>query len=97
MQLRVYASRYVEVTLQTPTRCNDVIHHLKSIFACHRIGKTLVIDNGPQFLGEAFAEFAESFRFHHVGPVAQIPQLNMQHKQLRGSWISQMIRTLLSI
>ena len=73
-----YKSRYVEITLLTPTRSNDVIIHLKSIFARHGICETLVTDNGPQFSGAAFADFAESYGFHHVTSSPKYPQGNAE-------------------
>ncbi|KAI4900637.1 hypothetical protein NFI96_030637 [Prochilodus magdalenae] len=73
-----YALRYVEIALLTPTRSNDVIHHLKSIFARHGICETLVTGNGPQFSGAAFREFAESYGFHHVTRSPKYPQGNAE-------------------
>ncbi|KAE8285741.1 hypothetical protein D5F01_LYC15408 [Larimichthys crocea] len=73
-----YASRYVEIALLTPTRSDDVIQHLKSIFARHGICETLVTDNGPQFSGAAFAEFAESYGFQHVTSSPKYPQGNVE-------------------
>ncbi len=73
-----YASRYVEIALLTPSRSNDVIHHLKSIFARHGICETLVTDNGPQFSGAAFAEFSESYGFQHVTSSPKYPQGNAE-------------------
>lgn len=73
-----YMSRYVEIALLSPTRSNDVILHLKSIFARHGICETLVTDNGPQFSGAAFAEFAESYGFHHVTSSPKYPQGNAE-------------------
>ncbi|KAL7865994.1 hypothetical protein SRHO_G00112410 [Serrasalmus rhombeus] len=76
-----YMSRYVEIALLTPTRSNDVIHHLKSIFAHHGICETLVTDNGPQFSGAAFSEFAASYGFCHVTSSPKYPQGNAEAEQ----------------
>lgn len=73
-----YVSRYVEIALLTPTRSDDVIHHLKSNFTRHRICETRVTDNWPQFSGAAFAEFAESYGFQHVTSSPKYPQGNAE-------------------
>ncbi|XP_061880999.1 uncharacterized protein K02A2.6-like [Entelurus aequoreus] len=69
-----YMSRYVEIALLTSTRSNDVIHHLKSIYARHGIPDLLVSDGGPQFSGAGFAEFAESYGFRHITSSPRYPQ-----------------------
>ncbi|XP_061920402.1 uncharacterized protein K02A2.6-like [Entelurus aequoreus] len=69
-----YMSRYVEIALLTSTRSNDVIHHLKSIYARHGIPDVLVSDGGPQFSGAGFAEFAESYGFRHITSSPRYPQ-----------------------
>lgn len=42
-----YFSRFVEIGKLTPTRSEDVVVHLKSIF--HIIRESLYSDNGPPF------------------------------------------------
>ena len=48
-------SRFIEISKPTT---GEVVTHLSSIFARHRILEMLVSDNGTQYLRE-FAEFAE--------------------------------------
>ncbi|KAL7846245.1 hypothetical protein AOLI_G00244370 [Acnodon oligacanthus] len=66
-----YYSRYVEIAHLTTSRCNNVILHLKSIFAHHGVPETLVIDNG-----QAFAPFVESYGFCHTTSILRFPQSN---------------------
>ena len=73
-----YMSRYVEIALLTSTKSNDVINHLKSIYARHGIPDLLVSDGGPQFSGAAFAAFAESYGFRHVTSSPRYPQGNAE-------------------
>jgi transposase InsO family protein len=73
-----YASRYVEIALLSHTTSKDVITHFKSIFARHGICETLVTDNGPQFSGADFANFAESYWFRHVTSSPKYPQGNAE-------------------
>ena len=73
-----YASRYVEIALLSHTTSKDVITHFKSIFARHGICETLVTDNGPQFSGADFANFAESYWFRHVTSSPKYPQGNVE-------------------
>lgn len=44
-----YLSRYIEIAQLSPTRCADVIVHLKSIFARHGIPETLITENALLF------------------------------------------------
>lgn len=78
LQVVDYVSRYVEIALLTPTRSSDMILHLKSVFVHHKICKTLVTDNEAQVSGAAFAEFAESYGFHHVASIPKYPQGNAE-------------------
>ena len=71
-----YLSRYVELALLTHTKCNDVINHLKSMFARHGIPEVLMSDNGPQFSGQAFASFASAYGFKHLTSSPKFPQNN---------------------
>lgn len=71
-----YLSRYVEIALLTHTKCNDVINHLKSMFARHGIPEVLMSDNGPQFSGQAFASFATAYGFQHLTSSPKFPQSN---------------------
>uniref|UniRef100_A0A8C7WMF3 Gypsy retrotransposon integrase-like protein 1 n=2 Tax=Oryzias sinensis TaxID=183150 RepID=A0A8C7WMF3_9TELE len=71
-----YTSRFVEIALLSTTKSANVIHHLKSIFARHGIPEQLVTDNGPQFSGAVFAEFAQSYGFHHITSSPKHPQSN---------------------
>lgn len=71
-----YYSRYVEIARLTPTRSEDVIVHLKSIFARHGIPEVLVSDNGPQFSSCNFAQFAVDYGFKHITSSPKYPQSN---------------------
>ncbi len=54
----------------------QVILHMKTIFANHRILVTVVSDNGPQFRGLIFKEFARQYGFKHVTSSPYYPQSN---------------------
>lgn len=68
--------RYVEIAQLSHTRSTDVIVHLKSIFACHGIPEVLMSDNGPQFSGQAFTNFAASYGFRLITSSLRFPQSN---------------------
>uniref|UniRef100_A0A1A8CXN4 Gypsy retrotransposon integrase-like protein 1 n=1 Tax=Nothobranchius kadleci TaxID=1051664 RepID=A0A1A8CXN4_NOTKA len=61
-----YYSKFVEIAKLTPTRSEDVIVHLKSIFSRHGIPELLYSDNGPQFSSQQFKDFAAAYGFMHV-------------------------------
>ena len=46
------------------------------IFSRHGTADTVVTDNGPQFVAEEFADFAESWEFEHVTSSPHYPQAN---------------------
>lgn len=71
-----YYSRFVEVARLAPTRSEDVIVHLKSMFARHGIPEVLVSDNGPQFSSSHFAQFATEYGFKHTTSSPKFPQSN---------------------
>ena len=71
-----YFSRYIEIArLERPTT-QEVIMHLKSMFARHGIPEVVVSDNGPQYSCETFKEFACDFQFQHDTSSPYYPQGN---------------------
>ena len=71
-----YFSRYVELAKLTTTTSQDIIRHLKSIFARHGIPETVVSDNGPQYASKAFDDFASVYGFTHVTSSPRYAQAN---------------------
>uniref|UniRef100_A0A1A7X3E1 Gypsy retrotransposon integrase-like protein 1 n=1 Tax=Iconisemion striatum TaxID=60296 RepID=A0A1A7X3E1_9TELE len=71
-----YYSRYVEIAKLTPTRSEDVIVHLKSIFSRHGIPELFYSDNGPQFSSQQFRDFASTYGFRHVTSSPRFAQSN---------------------
>ncbi|XP_042072880.1 uncharacterized protein K02A2.6-like [Haplochromis burtoni] len=71
-----YHSRFVEIALLNRTKSNDVITHLKSFFARHGIPEVLMSDNGPQYSGRIFTDFAAAYGFKHITSSPKFPQSN---------------------
>ncbi len=71
-----YYSRYVEIAKLTPTRSQDVIVHLKSIFARHGVPEYFFSDNGPQYSCQQFKDFAAAYGFTHVTSSPRFAQSN---------------------
>ena len=71
-----YFSRYVEIALLSPTRSEDVVVHLKSMFSRHGVCNYLKSDNGPQFQGSHFKNFAAEYGFQHITSSPKFPQSN---------------------
>ena len=71
-----YHSRYVEIAKLTPTRSEDVIVHLKSIFSRHGIPEIFFSDNGPQFSSRQFTDFSLAYGFKHVTSSPKFAQSN---------------------
>ncbi|XP_051916322.1 uncharacterized protein K02A2.6-like [Hippocampus zosterae] len=73
-----YMSRYVEIAPLASSKSDEVIRHLKSIYARHGIPDLLVSDGGPQFSGTGFRAFAESYEFRHITSSPRYPQGNAE-------------------
>lgn len=71
-----YYSRFVEIAKLTPTRSEDVVVHLKSIFARHGIPELFFSDNGPQFSSQYFKDFAIAYGFKHTTSSPKFAQSN---------------------
>lgn len=71
-----YYSRYVEISRLSHTKSTDIIIRLKSIFARRGIPEILMLDNGPQFSGQAFTSFATTYGFRHITNSPGFPQSN---------------------
>ena len=73
-----YFSRYPEIVklARNNTTFNDVINHLRSLFARHGIPEKVISDNGPQFIAADFANIAEEYGFTHVTTSLKYPQAN---------------------
>ena len=61
-----YYSRYIEMAKLSSSSSEQIITHLKSIFARHGIPEVLRSDNGPQYASREFASFARDYNFEHV-------------------------------
>eukprot|EP00731_Ephydatia_muelleri_P013230 Em0007g540a len=71
-----YFSRYVELSKLSATTSQDVINHMKSIFARHGIPNEVVSDNGPQFSSNVFHSFVGEYGFVHTTSSPRYPQGN---------------------
>ena len=71
-----YYSRYIEIAKLTSTSSNDVIRHMKSIFARPGIPESVMSDNGPQYSATTFSNFAREYGFSHITSSPKYPQAN---------------------
>ena len=71
-----YYSRFIEIAKLTTTSSNDIIRHLKSIFARHGIPESVMSDNSPQYSASAFSDFAKEYGFTHTTSSQRYPQSN---------------------
>ena len=53
-----------------------VISKMKEIFATHGVPDILRSDNGPQYVSDAFTEFAEEWGFQHITSSPHYPASN---------------------
>ena len=62
-----YFSRWVELALlNRRSTTNDIVPHLKSIFAKFGIPEEVLSDGSPQFSSFAFQNFAKHYGFYHT-------------------------------
>uniref|UniRef100_A0A3Q3IR53 Integrase catalytic domain-containing protein n=1 Tax=Monopterus albus TaxID=43700 RepID=A0A3Q3IR53_MONAL len=80
-----YFSRYVEVAQLCNTKSTDIIVQLKSIFAQHGIPEELMSDNGPQFSGQDFTQFADTYGFRHITSSPKFLQSNGEAERMAKS------------
>ena len=71
-----YFSRYIEIAHLTNMSAATTIASLKNIFARWGRPKELITDNGPQFAGTVFAQFAKMFDFRHTTTSPHYAQAN---------------------
>ena len=76
-----YHTNYPEMSLLPDTSSSTVIKHTKSIFARHRIPKTVISDNGPQFSSKEYKEFARKWEFQHTTSSPYHPEENGKAEQ----------------
>ena len=76
-----YYSQYIEIALLKRPNVEEVIAHLKSMFARHGIPEQVVSDNGPQYSCDAFSEFAKEYQFQHVPSSPLYPEGNGEAKR----------------
>ena len=62
-----------------------MIQHTKSIFARHGIPEVVISDNGPQYSGEAYRQFAQEYRFQHITSSLYYPQSNGEAERAVGT------------
>ena len=71
-----YYSRFIEVACLNRLTAEEVIRHMKSIFARHGIPEIVVSDNCPQFAADSFSRFSREYQFEHVTSSPYYPQGN---------------------
>ena len=76
MVVEDYYSRFFELNELRNDTSDDVINALKSIFSCHGVPKTCILDNRPCYASAQFAEFAHIYKFVHVTSSPRYAQAN---------------------
>ena len=71
-----YFSRYCEIGVLHNSTSQEVIEHLKAVFARHGIPETVVSDNGPQYSSAEFSRFAHEWGFTQITSSPKYPQGN---------------------
>ena len=69
-----YFSKFIEISKLRNETSEEVICHLKSIFARHGIPQQLFSDNGPQYSSTEFSNFSKRYQFVHTTSSPRFPQ-----------------------
>ena len=80
-----YYSRFIEIALLKGMMAEEVIRHMKSIFARYGIPEVVISDNGPQFSAEAYEQFTKEYQFKHVTSSPYYPQSNGEAERAVGT------------
>ena len=80
-----YYSRYVKIARLKQTTAEEIIRHMKSIFARHRIPELVISDNGPQFSAGSYGQFVKEYQFKHVTSSPYHPQGNRETEHAVGT------------
>ena len=76
-----YYSRYVEMARLIRATAEDVVNHMKSIFARHGIPEQVMSDNGLQFTAAVYAKFAKDYNFEILTSSPLFPQAKREIEQ----------------
>ncbi len=71
-----YYSGYPEVVQLSSITSTAVINAMKGVFGRHGVPFEVFSDNGPQFAGEEFQQFAETWEFKHSTSSPTFPKSN---------------------
>ena len=71
-----YTSRYPIICKLTSMTAKHVIGHLKVIFSEYGWPDTIVSDNGPCYIAEAFTKIMQEYRVNHITSSPHYPQSN---------------------
>ena len=71
-----YTSRYPIICKLTSMTAQHVIGHLKVIFSEYGWPDTIVSDNGPCYMAEAFTKTMQEYRVNHITSSPHYPQSN---------------------
>ena len=76
-----YFSKFIEISKLRNETLEEVIFHLKSIFARHGIPRQVFSDNGPQYMSTGFSRFTDSYHFVHTTSSPRFSQSNGEAEQ----------------
>ena len=73
-----YTTNYFDLSRLPDKKSSTVAIHTKRIFARYRIPKTVISDNGPEFVGKSYKTFSKKWDFDHITSSPRYPQSNGQ-------------------
>ena len=71
-----YTSNYFDISQLPNKKSSTVAVHTKRIFSKFGIPKTVMCDNGPEFIGKAYKNFSKNWDFEHDTSSPTYPESN---------------------
>ena len=73
-----YTSNFFDISQLLDKLSSTVVTHTKRTFSKFGIPKVVILDNGPEFKGEAYQKFSKTWDFQHLTSSRTYPENNGQ-------------------
>ena len=68
-----YTLNFFDISKIPDKRSSTVVHHMKQIFSRYGIPKEVILDNSPEFIGNAYKKVSKKWNFKHTTSIPVHP------------------------
>ena len=68
-----YTSNFFDISKIPDKHSSTVVHHTKQIFSRYGIPKEVILDNSPEFIGNAYKKVSKKWNFKHTTSIPVHP------------------------